>query len=481
MRDLSPPADRVSDHTATISLFGVMWAGAALWHLFGNPYQGEPWTEALLVLAAGAVLWRPGDRRALAALAVAGLVAMWEEMPVTGNHWVLVGFVDLALLVALGVGAWRGRRSDDSDLVRRFVPVARLCLLVAYAFAAFSKLNTSFLDPEVSCATFYFDQTTDSIGLSALQLDGARWVSYAVIFGTIAVELSVPVLLALRRTRHVGVLVALVFHGLLALDRTNHVYDFSSMLFPLFVLFLPPTTGGWVRERVGSVRARLALAGDSVPRLTHLLLVAIPTALGLLVATDGVDGATAIDLAWFPWQVYAALCIAAAVVYLRQRPPTAPRGALRPHHAAYLAVPLLVVLNGLTPYLELKSSYGWNMYSNLQTVGGESNHIIVRRTLPLSSIQDDLVRIVSTDDPTLALYDDLDYDLTWQQLRIYLSEHPDASLVYQRGAARVSLAPASSNPELVARQPGWREKLQPFRPVDRREAVRCRPPFGPAR
>lgn len=34
-----------------------------------------------------------------------------------------------------------------------------------------------------------------------------------------------------------------------------------------------------------------------------------------------------------------------------------------------LLVPVLVVFNGLTPYLELKTGFGWNMHSNLRTVG----------------------------------------------------------------------------------------------------------------
>ena len=70
-----------------------------------------------------------------------------------------------------------------------------------------------------------------------------------------------------------------------------------------------------------------------------------------------------------------------------------------------------MVANGSTPYLELKTAYGWNMYANLRTVDGDSNHFVVRCTLPLTDEQADLVRIISTDDPGLALYADDDYAL----------------------------------------------------------------------
>ena len=238
----------------------------------------------------------------------------------TGNHWVLSGFVDLALLGALAVCAWPSRRAEPSDVVRRFVPAARLCLIVGYAFAAFSKLNSSFLDPDVSCATYFFRDTTDFLGLPEQLVDGTGWVPRAVVLSALAIELSIPVLLVIRRTRNLGVMVGLLFHYVLALDRTNHVFDFSSMLFALFVLFLPPTAGAWASERVGSVRARLALIGEDVPRRVHLVLVAVPVSAGLLVAAEAIAVDTAVTLAWTAWLVYGAVCVFATARFLRQRP-----------------------------------------------------------------------------------------------------------------------------------------------------------------
>ena len=55
-------------------------------------------------------------------------------------------------------------------------------------------------------------------------------------------------------------------------------------------------------------------------------------------------------------------------------------------------VPVLVVLNGLSPFLELRTAYAFNMYANLETAAGESNHFLVPRTLPLTDYQGDLVR-----------------------------------------------------------------------------------------
>lgn len=469
-----------SSESDALAVFAVMWALAAVWHLLGNPLLAPAWAQAVVVAGVAAVLLRPGAPLPLALLAAGGLITLWEEAPLLGNHWLLAGFVDLIILMAVATGAVRRRVGDRTDLADRLFPAARLCLLGFYVFAGFAKLNSAFFDRSVSCATFYFRESTDSIGLAGLQLGGAAWVERSVIFGTVLVELAIPLLLVLRRTRHLGVVVALVFHGLLALDRTHQFFDFSSVLVALFVLFLPPTAGSWVAERVGSMRARLALLDEQAPELARLALVAIPVTVGLFVVVDAVTVDQARTIGWWPWQVYVVVVIAATVTYLRQlRSPSTTR--LRPHHALFALVPLLVVANGLTPYLELKTGYGWNMYANLRTVDGESNHLLVRRTLPLTSEQSDPVEIISTSSEGLDRYAANGYALTWRQLRTYLAAHPDVSITYRRGRTTVALNHAWDQPELVAPIPAWREKVQLFRAIDLHQVERCVPTFGAAR
>ena len=465
---------------AALSLFSVMWALAAVWHLLGNPTGAPMPAQVLLTIGVGLVLWRPGAVGPLGILALGGLATVWGEAPALGNHWLLVGFVDLAVVMAIAVGLVRRRRLDRLDLARRLLPVARLCLLVFYGFAAFAKLNAAFFDRSVSCAVFYFKESTSSLGLAGLQLGGAGWVEWVVIVATAVIELSIPVLLIRRRTRHLGVVVGLVFHGLLALDRSHQFFDFSAVLAALFVLFLPPEAGTWVAERVGSVRARLLLRDERGPTVVHAVVVAVPVALAAACTLDRIDGERGIALGWIPWQIYTVVVIGAVLRFLDGHPPVAAR-ALRPAHALLLLVPALVVLNGLTPYLELKTGYGWNMYSNLRTVDGDSNHVLVRATLPLTDEQAEPVRIISTDSLELQRYARNDYGLTWRQLRAYLAEHPEVAITYERAGERVVLARAGDDPDLVRPVPDWLAKLALFRPIDLTSPERCVPTFGPAR
>lgn len=469
-----------SNQADLLALFAVLWALASVWHLLGNTETAPAWAQGFLALGVGIVLLRPGAPVPLAVLALGGLLTMWEEAPVVGNHWLLAGFVNVSILLAVAVGAARRRSGDRTDLADRLFPAARLSLLAFYAFAGFAKLNSSFFDRSVSCAVHYLHESTGSIGLRWLVGDRA-WIEHGVIFATVAVELSIPLLLILRRTRAAGVLLGLVFHSVLAIDNAHQFFDFSAVLFALFILFLPPSSGTWVAERVGSIRARLALRHEGVPGRAHLALVAPPVITALLVAIDVVNPSRGVSLGWWSWQLYGVCAIATTVAFLRQRPVEAPSGYLRPHHVLFLVVPILVVFNGLTPYLELKTGYGWNMYANLQMVDGASNHLIVRRSLPLTDEQEDPVRIIDTNAAGLGGYVANEYALTWRQLRAYLAHHPDVRITYARGGEVVALQQASDRPELVEPVPVWREKVQLFRAIDLREPTRCMPTWGPAR
>jgi hypothetical protein len=468
-------AQRAARLTATAgpadqgTLFALLWALAALLHVLGNPTLAS--TTSLVVLGAGiaVVLAAPASPLALGALAVAQLATVWSEAPLLGNHWFLAGAVNLAVLIALAARGI-GRRSDPIAFWTWLLPAARWSLLGFYAFAAFAKLNEGFFDADVSCASFYLAESADSLGISSLA-DPSRAVAWAAIIGTAAIETSVPLLLLWRRARHAWVAVAMAFHFVLALDRTHEFFDFSSVLLALFTLFLPATFAREALEALGRwrhVAVRIVLAA---------------VALGLVVATArgdlGVDTAR-FTVGWPLWQALGLGTLAGTVAWLvRQRPAAPAAGALRAR-PAMLVVPVLVVLNGLTPYLEVKTAFGWNMYGNLRTVGGDSNHLLVRATLPLLDDQEHLVEIVESDDAGLAFYAANRYALTERRLRAYLHDHPDASLTYRQDGEEHTVERAGDQPDLVRAVPEWQRKLLVHRAVDLRDPPRCQDTFGPA-
>jgi hypothetical protein len=458
---------------AAYRLFAVMWALAVAFHVMGNPRLASGPVQVLLAAGVIATAFRPDRVLPLAVLCAGVIIGVWDEAPVLGNHWLLCGLVSLAFLLSAVTAR------DPAGVWARFAPVARLTVLVFYAFAAFAKLNTSFFDPAVSCAVFYFRESAGSFGVNVGSLPGA--VEHGLMLGTAAVELSVPVLLAWPPARRSGVLAAIAFHLILALDRTHQFFDFSSVLTALFVLFVPGFAE-WVAGGACRSRARLAARHPAVPWLLELL-AAVGLGATVLVAAGPRDWpapAVLKQVGLVTFWAYAVGVLIALVTFVRRDGSAMPAGLLRPARAWQLLVPAVALLNGLTPYLELKTAHGWNMYANLRTVDGDSNHFIVRATLPLTDAQAHLVRVLFSSDLGLLYYAEARYDLTWDRFRDYLSRRPNASVTYQRRGEIVHVKRAGDVPGLAVALPEWRRRLLLHRAVDASGKERCLTGFGPA-
>jgi hypothetical protein len=261
------------------------------------------------------------------------------------------------------------------------------------------------------------------------------------------------------------------FHGVIALDPHHPFTDFSSVLLALFLLFLPPSFAGWVRLRVNMLR-----------RWRCVVIVAVVPVCLILWSFDRQGALAAVNALQFAlWMGFFGAVLAAVVAYLHASRPEASPRMLRVAPGAPLLVPLLVLLNGLTPYFEVKTGFAWNMYSNLVTVNGHSNHLLVRRTLPLSDEQSRQVRVLETDDPALRTYAQEGYRIPVLQLREYAGRHPSSRLRYELNGTVHATTRIGSDPVLSRPVPVWRAKLQLFRAVDVQDPPRCQDRWGAAR
>lgn len=456
-RLLAPPGadDRM---VAPMRWFARTFGLACIAHLVGNPagWRGDEFggsillavVSALLGLVSLLLLVRP-DVRALAAAAVLTLASLWLELPVTGNHWVLVGFIAVAVLVSLAT----------TDPWAWLSVTGRWLLLGFYSFAAFAKLNTGFLDPSVSCGVFYANQSLESFGLPTFSGDSP--MGMIAIAGPVMTELSVPILLAFTRTRRAGVLLALVFHSIISLDLSQHFYDFTAALVVLLCLFLPESTTSALEARAARpARLRvLAVVVAGVVVTASLLPPVLPAVVVVKVLGFA---------AWVP--VAAWLIVRTA----RDGLGPAPRPMRLPGVAAWVLI-AVVVANGLTPYLEVKTSLGFNMYANLVTVAGDTNHLVVRRTAHLSKVQDDLLEVVEAEDDGLDLYATEGYLLPRRNLLDYLARHPGVAVVVRDEDGEHTL-----NSSDGVRLPLVVRKLFTFRAVDAEDPPRCQAEWLPA-
>lgn len=449
VRDLRAPG---SEHRFAPAWFAWLFALAVWAHVVGNPPWGISTRSVVtlaLGLAAAVLVHRPTARSAWAMVASLQLVTVWLQMPVLGNHWLLMGFFSVAVLLALP------RRQPWKWLA----PTVAAVFIVFYAFAAFAKLNTAFLDPAVSCALFFGNQLLGSWGLPTVPATaGAAWLP---VVAALVTEISVVVLLLVPRTRTLGVALAAVFHFVISADLAQHFYDFTAVLFVgLGVLASPDTTRrmeAWGERRRPTfnvlvvVWTALVVAATLPLNVTSLLLTRIVVfgiwlPLGAGVAWCALRGAGKPE-AWAPWPADA---VAAGLV-------------------------ALVVLNGAAPYLGVKTASGFNMYANLVTAEGRSNHLLIRRTA--NPVDVAYVTVVASDGAGLRSYADSGWAVPESNLRHYLAAHPGVRAAFERTDGSVV---SGTGEQLGVPLPLWREKLLPFRSIDRATPARCQTGWLPA-
>lgn len=457
--------------------FAWLWAVAVILHLLylaGSFAAFESFTfdHALyLVLGVGAIalLCRPRSTALLAFVCILTPITAWEEAPALGNHWLLASLISLALLGSMAIGALRRPRDVGGSVDRDGFPVARLVFLIAYGFAALSKFNTSFADPTVSCANVFADQVARSVGLSGLHATSGDGWTHLVPIAVMAIETSVVVLLVIARTRVLGVIVALVFHGIISLDTEHAFSDFTSLIAAIAVLFLPDR---WFADLAVLLRRS---SGRMLARVATAVVAATSTLLLVWQSTDtNRQSWRAIghgrDALW--WAIGAAVLGIVVLTAIRTRTIRADV-ALLPRDRWLLAVPGAAVLIGLGPWLGVRTGTSWNMYANLVTARGETNAWFAPGTLRLLDEPDDLVRIVASTDPALDPYIDSGERTPFVNLRLYTSSHPDFSITYERDGVTTTVDHSRVDDELGSAPEWWWRKVLTYRSVDIDGPARC--------
>jgi hypothetical protein len=470
--------------TSRWTLFAGLWGWALLMHQATfDRWQYSPLGWALCALAIGLVM-APSSVVLLAATVVVNTAWAFQCLPDTANHLVFEGLVCLGWSLALGVRVgrallaghgWRDALRFGSPEPHPLEPTRAplgAALLGVYWLSVLHKLNYDFVDPSTSCATYMYRRVAQALPF----FPQAPWAEHVSIWGTLLAEAALPVLLLWRRTWQLGLVAALSFHLMLAFDPTPGIYSFTGLLFALFILVLPDA---FVETALRGLAALTARAGRQ-----RLLVVrgAGAALLGSLLAY----GATRHDRWAFQptfvfFLVWASLVIAGYLVTLftlSERPSTTaePR-AFPPTPAWAWVLPGLVLLNGLNPYLGLRTQLSFSMFSNLRTEGGISNHLFMPRLASLGHYQEDLVEIVDSSDPELAEFHERQLLLPYFEFRRLVSGLDDVTVTYLRGGERYTFeCEGGSCNDAALAQPHSRlvARLLYFRPVDKGPRMLCR-------
>ncbi len=501
--------------------FGVLWAASAIFNnlvRFDLRAGADVFAlQAATIAAAFALLVRPSSLGRFLLLAATYAAAAWVALPQANNHGILILVLHLAVLCAwVGLAARRRRLPERAELYRVFVPVARASLVALYFWATIHKLNSGFLAPAISCASTELTKLRELsvFGVSLDFFPAGDLARVSAIWGTIAIEGAIPLLLLSSRTRTAGVALAALFHLLLGLSYAA----FSAMLYALLALFLPLAFWTELERAWQRSPTRRLLVASRLPRVWPYLRAMLDAAALVFLAwalavaaelpfTRTLPGPAAPDALLFPsfWLAWGGTLagVFATIVVARRPRPGADELAVVPRGALALFV-LAVFLNGLAPYVGLKSTLSYAMYSNLRTEDGGTNHLFLPASLQVFDHQRDLVTIHASSDPVLdALsrpswagapgnptfvtfirpsHEQLagpppSWKLPYLALRQRVTELARAGetgiyLVYERGGAVHRVARAEEDPELAS-LPYLPRKLLRLRAVPSIEAGCC--------
>jgi hypothetical protein len=472
--------------------FVTLWVMAFTFHYFAQlPVDVWP-----ILLVAIPCLIAPSSVAAFTLFLLVGAVVVWTKLPAASNHLVIGILVHAAFALSAAAILWGRRRVSthrtDSTFRATWIETVRapvaLTLLVVYFFVIFHKLNKSFFHPEVSCSGTLLSQLVRLQGLDVGPMpDG---VVLASAYLTVFVEALILFLLAVRRYRRWGVLLGVAFHATLAMA---NFYDFATFVFAIYVILLPPEATARVpRPEMWRRAALLGWTASGLVGFAAWWSDSIDSPLGLRWHTLQV-------VTWFlavgPLMV--PLLRTSFATHPTDRP--APRLTFRPVWLVLL--PVLAFVNGMTPYLGIKTVANYSMFSNLRTEEGRTNHLLQGvENLEITNRLHDTVDVLELDLPdrpkrwwsprlsaahrlrrqTRWAREDAHIRVPWLELRRAALLWKDAGwrdirIRYVHGGVDRVVLDATMDGELVEPLPWLTRRLVAFREIERGDRpVRCR-------
>jgi hypothetical protein len=454
-------------HVATspsLVVFGCVWTVSIVLHRIAFPEQlVRPLGFVSLAMALLA-LSRPHDLHFLALAVAASGALVASELPDVANHQYAELIIDVGLLICWAPALF-GRTSGAAASLS----LVRVTVIGMYAWAVLHKLNTSYLDVDVSCGTHVWDTTAGRLPFVG-DIDLLR---RAVIPASFVLELIIPLLLCLRRWRIVGIAVGLLFHGVLAVVPLHGVSSFSGLMVATYAAFLTEAQAAQVIDVVSAFVVRVHLHRLRVP----WLLAVLPLTLAAVVIAH-VSPLTNVRLARVAAANIALGCLAAvcllarrSAAFRRAGPPAGPATAQVLERSISAAVGVIVLVSGALPYLGHRTEMSFSMFSNLRTEG-DSNHVFLP-TLHVFGYQERLVTVLEAPDELDDLARSDVVIPAFELARRLAAVTGDATLVVSDGGPPERLDDAA----LRARFPAptvLERKLVRMREIEPRGPVSCR-------
>ncbi len=409
-------------------------------------------------------------------LCIVQAASIFWNMPQVPNHSVLIFALDLALILSFLRLAVPGRLGSDAWL-DAVAPAARAMLLIVYFFAFFHKLNSDFFDVQVSCASFVYKVTLAELKMGGFPEPEGAFGAFLII-SVLAAELAIPILLLIRPTRYLGIGLGIVFHSLLGVTH----YNFSLAVYACYVFFLPKAfftqiLPGWTAQHPAMTKLGRRFIPLTLLSCFYLFF------LRNTVSGPGIWQSPLSEMAPQVWMLLsvALLFLYGYFFYLGKADllSWADETSFSRGWSVLWLFPLLIFFNGLSPYLGWKTGNSYNMFSNLVTEGGRSNHFFIRKGMfQVWGHQDDLALVTGANEPIFyqMVVNRTPVPFVEVQRRVAELAHRGVTgirLSYLRNGKKYDVEKAEEDPYLTAPLSWVRRKFSLFK-----ENLQLGPPDG---
>lgn len=381
---------------AQFKIFTVLWSIAALFHMAYAAVFDEKLNYALLTLAALYVIYKPGNLKGFIVMVILQLYDVFYLLPEVNNHWLFTGFVNLTIIQVL-IYLFIKQKSfkvDKALWLELFAPIVRLEVLILYFYAVFHKLNSDFLNPQISCATDLLE--AQNIFNFPITLEIFSLAGYFTLF----IEAAIPLLLLFKRTRKSGILIGILFHSVLAYSSYNGYFDFSSMMFALYFLFADQSLSAFIIKQYARIKNSNLFEEFSFVKLAVSIFIIVISLALLHFLVRFLPEFPDFNLYFF-WLIYNLVFIYLIFIYYLRRSDGSQNNLFTIAKPAFWMMPVLVLINGFSPYLGLKTESSFSMFSNLRTEGGVSNHYLMPASSQIFDFQKKYVELISSSDDFL--------------------------------------------------------------------------------
>lgn len=455
---ISAPAQ---DHQALSILFNIVWAAFCILHVFVYSTQFDRAsfiTSVGISIFAVMLLFKPRSKILFIGLLLVSSLSALLQMPVSSNHSLIKNFF---LLSALLLGTYHALRGHNWALFSQQLSYAgRGLLLIMYFYGVFHKINSDFLNPDVSCAVALWRDMPYFLSWLDYNL-----IHYLTIYGTLIGETFIAICLLVPKWRHLGIVSGMAFHALLALSGYAMYPPFSTLCIALHCCFLAPQAAQRIVLATEWQKLRLwlkTLLGKST--FAFLLL--------MLFSTAWTHSYNAFGLVWLIFTVPFIYVVAK----YGNAPATAPLRSDKASKLILTSVIGLFFINAATPYLGLKTAQSLNMFANLRLEAGLSNHLVFSAPPGPWQYLDDVVTVDNSGGiAELEYIKSKKLGIVYYQLLHYLQLNPSSEVDFSRAGKRYRQQSALTLKADIDQilHPLWVRKVFHFNVVDFTDPKPC--------